>query len=96
MKIAGACPVSKTIGLLSDSWTMHVMHALLLAPKRFCELERALPGISTRTLTLKLKKLEEEGLVLKEDAGIYTPTDKGRGLRSVEKAMFRYGERYLT
>ena len=95
MKTAGTCPISKTIGMLSDSWTMLIMHSLLESPKRFCELERALPGISTRTLTLKLKKMEEDKLVVKKDECVYTPTEKGRGLKIVERAMYRYGEQYL-
>jgi len=53
------CPMTKTAQLLSDTWTMLIMHDLLSGSKRFCELERSLEGISTRTLTLKLKKLEE-------------------------------------
>ena len=54
------CPITKTAALLSDTWTMLVVHSLLEQGKGFCDLERDLDGISTRTLTLKLKKLEEE------------------------------------
>ncbi len=89
------CPVTKTAQLLSDTWTMLIMHTLLSGPKRFCEIERALEGISTRTLTLKLKKLEEEHMVKKSIDGSYTATKKGAGLQSVERAMRRYGEKYL-
>ena len=90
-----ACPITKVAKLLSDTWTMLVMHALLSGPKRFCELERDLPGISTRTLTLKLKKLVEEGLVAKTSTGAYSATERGRGIRLIENAMKRYEEKYL-
>lgn len=90
-----ACPITKVAKLLSDTWTMLVMHALLSGPKRFCDLERELPGISTRTLTLKLKKLVEEGLVAKTSAGAYCATERGRGLKLIENAMKRYEEKYL-
>ncbi len=89
------CPVQKTAALLSDTWTMLIMRDLLEGPKRFCELERSLEGISTRTLTCKLKNLEEERLVKKLANGSYSTTPRGKGLRVVESAMKRYGEKYL-
>jgi DNA-binding HxlR family transcriptional regulator len=91
------CPITKTANLLSDTWTMLVIRALLEAdaPMRFCELERELSGISTRTLALKLKKLEAERIVRKSAAGSYKATKKGEGLRAIERAMSRYGEKYL-
>lgn len=89
------CPITKTATLLSDTWTMLIAHALLEEPKRFCELERDLEGISTRTLTLKLQKLEAEKIIKKSKEGAYELTEKGKGLRMVESAMKRYGEKYL-
>ncbi|MEY2664945.1 MAG: hypothetical protein RLZZ480_50 [Candidatus Parcubacteria bacterium] len=89
------CPITKVASLLSDTWTMLIMHALVDGSKRFCELEAALPGISTRTLTLKLKKLTEEGLVEKNTDGAYKATKKGAGLKIIEKAMKKYSEQYL-
>jgi DNA-binding HxlR family transcriptional regulator len=89
------CPVTKTARLLSDTWTILISHALLEGPQRFCELERALPGISTRTLSLKLRKLESEGMVRKQRDGTYAATTKGKGLKLIENAMRRFGERFL-
>lgn len=95
MKHAAAdCPVTKTAELLSDVWTMRISHALLDSPKRYCEIQRELLGISTRTLTLKLKKLEQEGIV-KKGTDSYMLTKKGKGLRIVEAAMKKYGEQFL-
>ena len=74
---------------------MLIVRELLTGEKRFCEIERALEGISTRTLTLKLKKLADEGIVEKTGDGTYDATKKGRGLRLIEKAMLNYGKRYL-
>ncbi len=96
MKTAGTpCPVQKTATLLSDTWTMLIIRDLLAGPRRFCDLERSLEGISTRTLTLKLKTLESERLVRKLHSGAYSATARGKGLRVVESAMRRYGEKYL-
>lgn len=88
------CPITKVATLLSDTWTILIMHALTDGPKRFCELEVALEGISTRTLTLKLQRLSAEGLIEKEEA-FYRPTKKGAGLKIIEKAMKKYSEQYL-
>ena len=89
------CPVQKTATLLSDTWTMLIMRDLLVGPQHFCELERSLVGISTRTLTLKLRKLEEERMITKTKDGCYAATKKGKGLLPIERAMRRFGEQYL-
>ena len=91
----GACPITKVANMLSDTWTMLIMHQLIEGPKRFCDLERALDGISTRTLTLKLKKLCDDELIQKALDGRYAATAKGKGLRIIENAMKRYEEKYL-
>lgn len=71
------------------------MRALTESPKRFTELEGWLEGISTRTLTKKLHILVERGLVRKSADGVYHPTKKGLGLKTVERAMIKYAEKYL-
>jgi DNA-binding HxlR family transcriptional regulator len=74
---------------------MLILHGLMTGPKRFCELEAELEHISTRTLTNKLKRLTEEGLVEKMSTGEYRVTKKGSGLKLIEKAMVKYSEQYL-
>ncbi len=95
MTVLDSCPIQKTAVLLSDTWTMLIIRDLLIGTRRFCDLERSLEGISTRTLTLKLRKLEEEKLIKKLKNGSYSATPRGKGLRMVESAMRRYGEKYL-
>lgn len=89
------CPISKVAKLLSDTWTMLIMRSLTEGPKRFCEMETWLDGISTRTLTQKLQKLAEEGLIEKREDGYYQVTKKGDGLKIIERAMVKYSELYL-
>jgi DNA-binding HxlR family transcriptional regulator len=89
------CPITKVATLLSDTWTMLIMHALMTGPKRFCELETSLTHISTRTLTNKLKRLTAEGLLSKGEDGLYRATKKGEGLKLIERAMVKYSEKYL-
>ncbi len=84
------CSVAKTATLLSDTWTMLIIRDLLKSKMRFCELETSLNGISTRTLTLKLKRLEEEGVVTKSDL-YYVLTLRGKKLKKVIDAMESWG-----
>lgn len=90
------CPIARTAELLSDTWTMLIMRALTEGPKRFNELDRWLEDISTRTLTRKLEILKAEGMLVKSSEGLYTLTEKGKGIRIIEKAMIRYSEKYLS
>lgn len=89
------CPITKVVELLSDRWTMLILYQLNRGAKRFCEIELALAGISTRTLTLKLAKLGQEGMVTKDETGSYMTTKRGQGLKLIEKAMRRYEKEYL-
>jgi DNA-binding HxlR family transcriptional regulator len=86
------CVVSTVAELLSDTWTMRIIHTLLSTKRmRFCELERSLPGISTRTLTIKLKTLVEKDILSKTDEG-YSMSMIGKKLRPVIKAMEQFGK----
>lgn len=89
------CPIAKVAQLLSDSWTMLILYQLNHGAKRFCDLERVLDGISTRTLTLKLKKLMDDEMITKNEGGRYVTTKRGQGLKIIETAMRRYEEKYL-
>lgn len=89
------CPITKVATLLSDTWTMLIMHFLIEGPKRFCELEKSLDGISTRTLTLKLSKLLEDKMIVKTKDGSYSATNKGKGLKLIEDSMRKYEKKYM-
>lgn len=90
-----SCPLRETAELLSDTWTILIMRALTEGPKRFLELQNWLEDISSRTLTLKLQKLQEIDLVIKNEEGVYVATKKGRGLKIIEEAMIAYTKKYL-
>jgi DNA-binding HxlR family transcriptional regulator len=84
------CPVARVATLLSDPWTMLIIRDLLKKEMRFCDLERSLTGISTRTLTNKLRHLEENNIIKKKDLS-YAITPEGIKLKKVLKAMEAYG-----
>ena len=90
-----SCPVAKVASLLSDAWTMLILRDLMNGPHRFCELEESLDGISTRTLTQKLEKLLEAGIIAKKEPN-YVITAKGKKLGAIFDAMNLYGKKYLS
>src|SRR4051812_5906412 len=58
-----SCPVCATAEIVCGKWTLLLVRDLSEGRSRFCELERSLAGISPRTLSLRLRALEEEGIV---------------------------------
>ena len=58
-----SCPVCRTAEIVCGKWTLLLIRDLAEGRSRFCELERSLAGISPRTLSLRLRALEEEGIV---------------------------------
>lgn len=87
------CPIQKLVRVLSDAWTILILRDILISPKRFCELEKSLVGISTRTLTLKLNKLLEEG-ILTHNEYYYSITKKGDKLRPVLSEIEKIAKKF--
>lgn len=81
------------VELLGKRWSFLIVELLLQRPARFCELGRALPRISERVLSERLKELVESGLATREvDAGppiaaVYALTAHGRRLEPVIQAL---------
>jgi DNA-binding HxlR family transcriptional regulator len=95
------CPVCATADIVCGKWTLLIIRDLAEGHARFCELERSLAGISPRTLSLRLRALEEEGIL--ERATFpevpprveYTLTEKGRALIPIIESMRSYGREWL-
>lgn len=92
-KLCRECPMARTADLVGDSVSLLILRDLLEGPKRFSELSLSLNGVSSRTLTLKLKSLESCGLVIHTD--VYGLTAKGKALKPVVDSMRQYGKKYL-
>lgn len=82
------CPhFHAAIELIGKRWTGAILCALTEGELRYGELGKAVPGLSDRLLSQRLRELEEEGLVLRDvEAGtpvrvVYSLTAKGAGLR---------------
>jgi DNA-binding HxlR family transcriptional regulator len=95
------CPVCRTAEIVCGKWTLLVIRDLAEGRSRFCELERSLHGISPRTLSLRLRALEEEGVVERQTFPEVPPrveyalTDKGRALVPLIEDMRAYGLEWL-
>jgi DNA-binding HxlR family transcriptional regulator len=59
-----ASPLAAAAAKIGDRWSLLLIEALLDAPKRFNELQAALPGIAPNVLSQRLKHLEREGVVV--------------------------------
>ena len=96
------CPVGCCAEIISGKWTLLVIRDLVDGSRRFCELERSLEGISPRTLSLRLRALEEHGIVERRTYPEVPPrveyvlTEKGRALVPLIEDMRAYGRRWLV
>jgi DNA-binding HxlR family transcriptional regulator len=95
------CPVCATAEVVCGKWTLLVIRDLAEGRSRFCELERSLQGISPRTLSLRLRALEEEGIVERQTFPEVPPrveyalTEKGMALVPLIEDMRAYGLQWL-
>lgn len=95
------CPVARTAELIGNKWTPLIIRDLVKGEKRFSELERSLRGISPKTLSERLKKLEDARVVSRTCFAEvpprveYTLTQKGIALLPVIDSMRAYGATWL-
>ena len=95
------CPVGCCAEIISGKWTLLLIRDLAEGSRRFCELERSLEGISPRTLSLRLRALEDNGVIERRTYPEVPPrveyalTEKGRALVPLIEDMRDYGRRWL-
>ena len=96
------CPVCQTAEIIAGKWTLLIIRDLADGRSRFCELERSLEGISPRTLSLRLRALEAEGVIERRTYPEVPPrveyrlTAKGQALVPMIEHMRRYGRQWLV
>ena len=92
--------VSNTIKIIGSKWTTLLLRELCEGTKRFGELERALDGISPRTLSARLQQLEIKGIITKKVFAQvplrveYSLTSKGKSLKNIIETMHQWGRQY--
>ncbi|WP_051198442.1 winged helix-turn-helix transcriptional regulator [Gordonia shandongensis] len=94
-----ACATAHAMELLGDRWTYPVLRELMLAPKRFAELEASLRGVTPAVLTARLRQLEAAGLVRRTAlpaparVTVYAVTQWAAELRPVFESLGRWALR---
>jgi DNA-binding HxlR family transcriptional regulator len=88
------CPkVEAAFGLLAKKWLGLIIYSLSEGELHFCDLEKALPSLSARVLTQRMRELEGAGLVLRRVSQSlplrvsYSLTDRGRSLAEAVKGF---------
>jgi DNA-binding HxlR family transcriptional regulator len=84
-----SCSVARAADVIGDRWTLLIIRDLLIAPRRFGELERRMKGMGSNLLVRRLRMLGEAGLVGR--GPLYTLTPKGRALEPVILGLARWG-----
>jgi DNA-binding HxlR family transcriptional regulator len=93
------CCTSVTMGIIGGKWKSVILYYLIPGPMRYNELQKRMSSVTERTLSLLLKKLEEDGVIGKEVFNTkpplrveYSLTDFGRTLVPLLNAISDWGE----
>jgi DNA-binding HxlR family transcriptional regulator len=94
------CPVAATVAVIGGKWKPTILFNLKDGPRRFNELRRLIPDITQRMLTMQLRALEKDGLVMRTVHERIPPrvdyafTEKGWTLGPILEAMAEWGEQH--
>ena len=96
------CPITNSLDLLGDKWTLLVIRDLVLGKRRYQEFMASSEKIASNILADRLKQLEASGLVTrrayqqKPARYEYVLTEKGEGLKPVLRALVVWGKAYFS
>lgn len=92
--------ITSAAHILSGKWTPLIIAELSDEPKRFSEIERAIPELNPRTLSKRLDELKVSGVVTncQNDPDYsdmcYRLTDEGRDLQPILREMSKWGQKH--
>ena len=95
------CSVAVTLDIFNDRWKLAIIWHLLDGDKRFKDLHEIISEITQKTLTVKLKELEEKNIIHREVFAEVPPkveyslTPIGKKLKPVLKEMYKWGIDYV-
>ncbi|MBK2125264.1 winged helix-turn-helix transcriptional regulator [Fangia hongkongensis] len=95
------CPMGATLAILSGKWKLLILTHLTTGKKRFSELQKCIPDITQRMLTMQLRELEALKIIHRKVFPVippkveYTLTDIGFSLQPVLNHLESWGEHYL-
>ena len=93
------CLAARTLETVGDRWSLLIVRDLLAGPRRFGELRRLLTNVTAKWVTIRLRQLEQDGIVKREQPSgrrevWYALTEKGRDLAPVLEALVAWGLKY--
>ncbi|NJL45635.1 MAG: helix-turn-helix transcriptional regulator [Leptolyngbyaceae cyanobacterium SM2_3_12] len=94
------CPVHLVLSYIGSKWAILILRELFQGNRRTNEFLSALPGISTKTLTARLRELESYGLVKRTvfpevpPRVEYSLTSKGKEIQPIMAAFSQVGQRW--
>jgi len=92
----------RAMSVVANRWTLEIVRALMAGASRFSELAAAIPGLSDRLLSERLKTLEAEEIVTRNvvpDTPVrveYRLTPKGEDLHAAVAALAEWAGRWVT
>lgn len=92
--------LSAAFGALQEKWALAIVYVLLRGPHGFNEIARAAGSVNPATLTMRLARMEQVGLVTKTVTSVMPPrtlyalTEAGEALRPVIKAFEAWARRH--
>lgn len=95
------CPIQFILEIMGSKWAILILRELFAGNRRTHEFLEALPGISTKTLTARLREMEHHGLVHRQvfpevpPRVEYSLTDKGREVQPLMMSLKQLGEQWL-
>jgi DNA-binding HxlR family transcriptional regulator len=95
------CPIEFTLDLISSKWSILILRELFVGCRRTHEFLEALSGISSKTLTQRLRELEGYGLIERKiypeipPRVEYSLTPKGREIQPIMTSLYQVGQRWL-
>jgi DNA-binding HxlR family transcriptional regulator len=95
------CALARTLDVAGDRWTLLIVRELAPGPRRFTDLLDGLPGISRNLLTERLRTLERDGIVARQELPppaarqVYELTDDGRDLAVAMAPLIAWGARRI-
>ena len=97
------CPIAKALDVIGDRWNLLIVRELLLqGPCRYTDLLHGLPGIATNLLAERLRDLENNGVIAREEAPppiattLFRLTERGVELKAIVYELGRWGSPLLT
>jgi DNA-binding HxlR family transcriptional regulator/putative sterol carrier protein len=95
------CALARTLDMAGDRWTLLIVRELTPGPRRFTDLLDGLPGVSRNLLTERLRALERDGIIARQELPppaarqVYELTDDGRDLAVAMGPLIAWGARRL-